>query len=77
MVNEKTIRKARARIDVVAMNLHRRLMRLCEPSDDLDMRLIDVWIFVDSSPQWGRGLQLLAVTLDFAFGKISSAGNAH
>ena len=68
LVNEKTIRKARARIDVVAMNLHRQLMRACELSDDPDMHLVDVWIFVDSSPQWGRGLQLLAITLDFAFG---------
>lgn len=63
-VNREVLRRARVRVDCCDMLLWREFFRT------LDLSTLDIFIFVDGSPQY-RGLEMFATTLDlFISGSI-------
>ena len=55
-INAETLRQARTRLDIVCMNLFRKVWRLLSSS-------VYVFFYLDSSPQAG-GVELFAVSFE-------------
>lgn len=60
-VGPETLRRARVRLDAVAMLLFRRLWR--DQVRAAGVRQMNLYLFADASPQW-RGLELYASTME-------------
>ena len=59
-----TLKRARLRLDIVAMNLHRQWIKeLLDPAGG-ELEHVDIYIYADASPQWKRGLEYFAVSYD-------------
>ena len=58
----ETLRRARVRIDIMAMSLNRDYLRHLLTSSLSDS--VDIYMYVDSSPQWRRQLDFFAVAFD-------------
>ena len=56
-----TLREGRIRLDHVAMNIHREFIT---SSLKTCAHLVDVYVYIDGSTQWGRNLELLACSYD-------------
>ena len=54
------LRRARPRLDIVAMLLHRAMFVIFMRSSDLFVAEPDLYLYIDASPQWKRNLELFA-----------------
>ena len=62
-LSHETVRRARARTDVVSMMLFRRLLQFWRTHEDPAYNDPEIYIYLDSSPQ-KRGIELFAASID-------------
>lgn len=69
-VAPELIRRARVRVDVVAMLLRRQYFEKLRTSTNTLGQQPHIYLFCDASPQWGQGLELFSISIELVVGGV-------